>query len=46
MSRTDGADNQSENEIWNRLKQFLPVCSSISFIDPSEALCIGVDQED
>ena len=21
------ADNQSENEIWNRLKQFLPVCN-------------------
>ena len=20
------ADNQSENEIWNRLEQFLPVC--------------------
>ena len=25
------ADNQSENEIWNRSKQFLPVCNSGSF---------------
>ena len=26
------ADNQSENEIWNRLKQFLPVCTFDGFL--------------
>ena len=25
------ADNQSENEIWNKLKQFLPVCYGFNF---------------
>ena len=37
------ADNQSENEIWKRLKQFLPVCFDDPF--PHCVHCVGGSSE-